>query len=59
MMMMMSLVVKTGGPGKAKGRVQDTGPWSDIDGGSTMRLLIGQSDRVMITSRMPPCVCVG
>ena len=51
--------MKTGGPGRANGRTQDTGPWSDIDGGSTVRLLIKQSDLVMTTSKMPPCVCVG
>ena len=54
-----SLAVKTGGSGKAKGRMQDTGSWSDIDGESTMRLLIEQSDLVMITSKTPSCVCVG
>ena len=52
----MSLEVKTG---RANGRMQETGPWSEMDGGPTMSSLIAQSERVMITSRIPPCVCAG
>ena len=51
--------VNTGLAGHAYGTVHVIKPWSEMVGGSTIKLLTSQSDRVMTTSRIPPAEWVG